>query len=135
MKQFDPTKPCTTRDKRKVEILTTKRLGTFPILANIDGEVVSHTFKASGSFNSDYDQHHMDLINTPTEPRYRPYTPQEAAQHVGEKIKKKNGHTLCGLITLVTASGLIGVDEITTQELLDGFTYLDGTPCGVEESQ
>lgn len=70
------------------------------------------------------------------EPEYRPLTSQEMKELVGKKIKKKNEirdvtwFTLhsSGRYCIVLDSGV----QVTPKELLQDYTYYNGTPCGVE---
>ena len=64
---FDPTKPCKTRDGRKVKILTTKANGRCPILGNVEGIKCYKSWTIEGrAFISAESK--TDLINYKPEP-------------------------------------------------------------------
>ena len=79
-----------------------------------------------------YDGDYLDLINVPSFHIYRPWTAAEAATHVGEKVKSKDGNILCTIISQVDAVGTIWIREShrTNENLFRAFTFMDGTPCG-----
>ena len=58
---FDPTKPCTTRDGRPVEIITTKGREPWPVVGYRNRETQPCCWTARGNGQSPL----LDLINAP----------------------------------------------------------------------
>jgi hypothetical protein len=89
-KPFDPTKPVQTRDNRAARILPERALGPQPIVALVvtrkdetpfaDRREAACTYNENGHFFSSGEEHFNDLINIPSEPTYRPWTAEEAAE-------------------------------------------------------
>ena len=63
----------------------------------------------------------------------KPFDYSHAEQLIGKAVKLKKH----GIISLITEVGrntiLIGNQSFDFSDLLEEFTFLDGTPCGVEE--
>lgn len=70
MKPFDPTKPCQTRDGRKVRILCTDAELTYvgrkhPIVGLVEEYQSPDTWDANGKYDSVDQESKFDLINIP----------------------------------------------------------------------
>lgn len=67
--QFDPTKPYTTRDKRRAEIIHTLKNGDLVVVveSNLDGEEAAETYTANGIFDPKQPGSTWDLVNVPEE--------------------------------------------------------------------
>lgn len=67
----------------------------------------------------------------PKEPVYRPFTFEEAKEHVGRVVKSKN-KIVVELIVHARDGGLIvGGFYKSYQDLMDYYTFLDGSPAGI----
>jgi hypothetical protein len=65
-KKFDPTKPCRTRDGRKVVIYCTDAPGDNPIHGRIEGCTMLVLWTLLGSYDyDDGEEHKYDLVNIP----------------------------------------------------------------------
>lgn len=63
---FDPTKPCTTRDGRKAEVLRVLKNGDIvAVVTESDGREWSATWRGDGTFYSFVVEGRTDLVNTP----------------------------------------------------------------------
>ncbi len=68
----------------------------------------------------------------PPAPKYRPWTPEEG---VGKVIRHKRDTHWCALIVLFAAQFRLGNGvSLDADDLLQNFTQLDGSPCGVLET-
>jgi len=69
-------------------------------------------------------------------PNLRPFTPEECEQQVGKVVKSKNtmAVTLITRYKVKTNSVCVALnDGYSPTDFLEYFTFLDGSPCGVEE--
>ena len=75
-------------------------------------------------------------------PKPRPFTCDELTKIIGRVVKKGSGHA--GMITGIEygASHHInvsvyvgGIGTLSPERLLEAFTFLDGSPCGVVENK
>ena len=72
----------------------------------------------------------------PEEKMYRPFTWEERDQLRGEWVKRKNSGVIEGMIDGLSMDFdrfliYFSVYFVTNNELLDWYTFLDGSPCGV----
>lgn len=67
----------------------------------------------------------------PKEPTYRPFTFEEIQEHVGKVVKSKDGGVVELIIHASDAGLKVSTNYQTTQSLMDFYTFLDGSPCGV----
>lgn len=78
------------------------------------------------------------LVEEPKEKKFRPYATEE---EIMEAINLKGGAVWIKskysdvkyLITGICTGVIINNERINTTDLLDSYTYLDGSPCGIEE--
>lgn len=84
-------------------------------------------------FNSEYLITDFVSISELTEARLRPFNESELRELVGKKIANKTTKTRYLIVTSnstsVSAAGYI----YNKEELLNGFIFTDGSPCGVYE--
>ena len=72
------------------------------------------------------------LAPKPPAKKWRPYTRDEIGKYLGGAVLRKD-QGFSALITVVLEEAVgIGISHYTFQDLLNGFTWLDGSPCGVE---
>ena len=65
------------------------------------------------------------------EPTYRPYTFEEAREHLwGEKIVRKPD----GFLALADRVNKTGTGSYSPEYYFNNYTYLDGSPCGMQET-
>ena len=65
------------------------------------------------------------------EPTYRPYTFEEAREHLwGEKIVRKSD----GFLAIADRVDKTGTGSYSPQRYFDDYTYLDGSPCGMQDT-
>ena len=77
-------------------------------------------------------------VEEPKEKKFRPYATEE---EIMEAINLKGGAVWIKskysdvkyLITGICTGVIINNERINTTDLLDSYTYLDGSPCGIEE--
>ena len=75
----------------------------------------------------------------PPEPVYRPWTLEEAIDNIGRVVRPCHGaeaYLIMGALKGSTSPLVLlgGFEEsMDTGELLDGWQFLDSTPCGVRE--
>jgi hypothetical protein len=78
------------------------------------------------------------LVEEPKEKKFRPYaTEEEIMEAINLKggavwIKSKYSDVKYLIIGICTGV-IINNERINTTDLLDSYTYLDGSPCGIEE--
>jgi hypothetical protein len=92
---------------------------------------------------SDSEWLHPNMVFTihepPPEPKYRPWTLEEAVDNLGRVVMPCHGteaYLLVGTLEGSTSPLVLlgGFEEsMDVSELLDGWQFLDGTPCGVRE--
>ena len=64
-------------------------------------------------------------------PTYRPYTFEEAREHLwGEKIVRKPD----GFLALADRVNKTGTGSYSPEYYFNNYTYLDGSPCGMQET-
>lgn len=78
------------------------------------------------------------LIEEPKEKKFRPYATEEEIMEVinlkgGAMWIKSKYSGVKYLITGICTGVIINNERINTTDLLDSYTYLDGSPCGIEE--
>lgn len=74
----------------------------------------------------------------PPEPKYRPYTPEEAKKLLGKVLLHSSGNLFTATALSVNANGslLLGMNWCTLPDLLVTNNWtIDGEPCGVEVTQ
>jgi hypothetical protein len=122
-----------------------KRLAEVAI-ALMDGKTV--TRKSAFNKSESVDVVHDDELSAaqeytihepPPEPKYRPWTLEEAIDNIGRVVMPCHGteaYLLVGTLKGSTSPLVLlgGFEEsMDVSELLDGWQFLDGTPCGVRE--
>lgn len=135
---------CKTRDGDDAEVI---HIIDKPVTA--DGKMVvlitcrgsgltqSRTYYANGSYYNG--SHRMDLIPPKPEPTYRPYETKEEIEAMrGEWVQL--GDLVQYQITGIDPNDKFDCFKLnqtweSTQNLLDCYTHLDGTPCGVEVTE
>jgi len=97
------------------------------------GTECSNTYSA-GVFGDCAGKYRFRLAPEPPAKKWRPYTREDlrGMRVLGETVIRKD-RSFSALITVVLEEAVgIGVSHYTFQDLLNGFTWLDGSPCGVE---
>ena len=130
---------------REVTIVMRRQSMAYPFLGVIDRPKcdscdLDETYTVHGITVRDH--HGQNDIALP-EPTYRPYTAEEAKELVGQVlIQTNNGWhrmVLCdGNEGVVFASSLAkktGTHQVERDDLLEWYTHLDGTPCGILEDE
>lgn len=65
------------------------------------------------------------------EPKYIPFDFSDAEFLIGKIVKSKDGSVVSMIVGVGNASGVcVGDVDYDFNELLDTYTFLDGTPCG-----
>jgi hypothetical protein len=115
-------------------------------IALMDGKTV--TRKSAFNKSESVDVVHDDELSAaqeytihepPPEPKYRPWTLEEAIDNIGRVVMPCHGteaYLLVGTLKGSTSPLVLlgGFEEsMDVSELLDGWQFLDGTPCGVRE--
>lgn len=79
------------------------------------------------------DAHEFAIVEPLPAPTYRPYTLDEIGAYALARVFRKDGLGW-GIIGGVGLGRVLitGFKHVTTQELLDYWTLIDGKPCGVK---
>lgn len=126
-----------TRDGRTVRIVAYDMDCRYPICAIIrsqEGTEYPEVYLKNGCYDEDGIENNCDLF-IEEGPTYRPYANvaemDEAIKVHGMLVKHRNGKRLA--ITGYDDNDASVGDRCTYGALLEYFTWLDGTPCGVKE--
>ena len=68
----------------------------------------------------------------PPAKKWRPYTRSEIEKHLGVGVQHKGRGYSAIIIAVFEEAVHIGMWNYTLDELLENFTWSDGSPCGVE---
>lgn len=73
------------------------------------------------------------IVQEPPAKKFRPYTREELAQHLGRKIQTKTELTI-GMLSAIDSSGcgLVCLAWLAPCALLENWEWAGGEPCGVE---
>lgn len=63
--------------------------------------------------------------------KYRPYTWEEISKFLGKTIKRKDDNYMAIITAIKIEEGILFINDISVSYLLENYTWLDGTPCGV----
>lgn len=72
------------------------------------------------------------LAPEPPAKKFRPYTRSEIEKHLGVGVQHKDRGYSAIIIAVLEEAVHIGMWNYTLDELLENFTWSDGSPCGVE---
>lgn len=109
-----------------------------------DGKRVTRLFNGNEMLNAAEDYGigtgwEYTIHEPPPEPKYRPWTLEEAIDNIGRVVMPCHGTEAYLLVGTLKGSTLPLVllggfeESMDVSELLDGWQFLDGTPCGVRE--
>jgi hypothetical protein len=92
----------------------------------------SRTSYTAAVFNEDAGIYRFRLAPEPPAKRYRPYNRAELCNHLGKVVEAKGGDFTALIIIVLHEAVHIGNSHYTFKNLLEDFTWKDGSPCGVE---
>ena len=131
-----------TRDGRDVRIICTDRNNTdgcIVALINNDGIETAMGFYENGNYLS-YMEDDRDLFFADPEPTYRPYKDADECfmslkEH--DMIVRHTDGDYHLVVTINDSHIWLGNAQIgfTHEQLLNEFTFIDGSPCGVKEGE
>ncbi len=78
------------------------------------------------------DGHRFRLAPEPPAKKWRPYMRIEIEKHLGVGVQHKGRGYSAIIIAVLEEAVHIGMWNYTLDELLENFTWSDGSPCGVE---
>ena len=79
-----------------------------------------------------YPKYRFRLAPEPPAKKWRPYTRSEIEKHLGVGVQHKGRGYSAIIIAVFEEAVHIGMWNYTLDELLENFTWSDGSPCGVE---
>ena len=83
-------------------------------------------------FNDTANSRSFRLTPEPPAKKWRPYTQLDGVPLLGERVIRKGGTRTYLIIGVLEEVVHIGNSHYTFQNLMDEFTWSDGSPCGVE---
>lgn len=130
-----------TRDGERARIYATDGDHDYPIHGAVRSDKFGwamETWKPNGRVCNDGPTG-RDIVAEyvePKPPKYRPYNPDELPAIVGRVVRAKdiNNYRVIAWVKIdYDVVGLAGADNtITVARLLEGYEWVDGSPCGVE---
>lgn len=79
-----------------------------------------------------YGYRYFYLVEEQKEKRYRPYTWEERAEILGKIIKRKDSDCVIMVTVAKTEEGKLFINSVSASYILENYTWIDGSPCGVE---
>ncbi|TXH42678.1 MAG: hypothetical protein E6Q97_35285 [Desulfurellales bacterium] len=76
--------------------------------------------------------HETDIYRIKPEPHYRPFTPEEAIQHVMRRVRNKHSGN-CRTVSWIGKTDVLlcSQNSLSFAALLEFYEFDDGSPCGV----
>jgi len=85
--------------------------------------------------NPNWENLYTPIVRIKPEPKYIPFTFEDAEFLIGKLIKDKHTNSIFIIIGVNAVGIMITIDNyISFKNLLENYTFLDGSPCGKIEN-